>query len=426
MTQPKKRIHRGFIWAWRLLIAAVLFFNVRLYSPSPLAERQDSEPLALVAQLAANRAALDAGSPSQMQHLFPEGYYFSYLFHGLTWVELAMRDDLYTQRAVEECSWCLSHLESQEAREPFPPGLPPDHGMFYSAWKCSLRAGMVVLQGGDDPVQLREFRRECDAIVMALGEAETPFLPSYGNPTWPCDAVPAVHAMSVHDRFFQEERYQTVIAKWLEDSRDRLDPETDLLPHTAQLPDGREVSVARATSQVIMLRYLPDIDASFATDQYERFRERFFISFLGAPCVLEYPSGVTGFGDVDSGPLIFGRSLSATVLMMGVAQIYGDHSMADAIAQVGETVGLPWTLDGQKRYVGGVLPIGDIMVSYAHVARPWFAGNEHHPVAEYSVPVYWRWQLHALSLLVFLPVLFPFFGRRVGAKLRSIRPGLVC
>ena len=100
----------------------------------------------LVAQLAANRSALEAGAPSQMQHLFPEGYYFSYLFDGLTWVELAMRDAAHVQQAIKAALWCLSRLDSPQGREPFPADLPPDHGMFYSAWKCSLRAGVVALQ----------------------------------------------------------------------------------------------------------------------------------------------------------------------------------------------------------------------------------------------------------------------------------------
>jgi hypothetical protein len=55
------------------MIATVVFFNLRLYSSSPLAETKDDVPPMLLAQLAANRAALDAGSPSQMQTLFPEG-----------------------------------------------------------------------------------------------------------------------------------------------------------------------------------------------------------------------------------------------------------------------------------------------------------------------------------------------------------------
>ena len=411
MTRFRKLIGRAVLWGWRLTIVVVVFFNVRLYWSSPLAPSSASAPPMLVAQLAANRAALEAGSPSRMQQLFPEGYYFSYLLHGLTWVELAMRDESYAPQAIKEATWCLSKLNSPEGRAPFPPYLPPDHGMFYSAWKCSLRAGVVVLQQGNDPIQAHELRRECDAIALAIEESETPFLPSYDGAAWPCDTVPAIHALSAYDRISKDDRYRRVIAAWLEDARERLDSETGLLPHTAELPDGREVGVARATSQVVMLRFLPDIDATFAKLQYERFRERFLTTFVGAPCVLEYPSGISGSGDVDSGPLICGRSLSATVLMMGVAQIYGDQSLADAIAQSGETVGMPWTSDAEKRYVGGVLPIGDIIVAYAQVARPWFSEHEHLSDAEYRVAAHWPWKIHALSMIVFLPALVAFFRR---------------
>lgn len=407
MAHPPKRLRklvcRGLIYVWCLTIVAVAFINLRLYSPTPLAKNKNEAPPTLLAQLAANRAALDAGSPSQMQALFPEGYYFSYLFHGLTWVELAMRDHSFSEPAIQEAIWCLDRLDSPPGRAPFPPNLPPDHGMFYSAWKCSLRAGLVCVQQGEDPVQLASLRQECDAIARAIQRSETPFLASYEGAAWPCDTVPAIHALSAYDQITREDRYGDAIAAWLEESLERLDPETGLLPHTAQLPDGRNVGVARATSHAVMLRLLPDIDAAFARRQYERFRQRFLTTFCGAPCLLEYPSGVSGEGDVDSGPLILGRSLSATVMMMGVAQIYGDHTLADAIAQSGETVGMPWTSQGSKQYVGGFLPIGDIIVAYAHVARPWFAGREHQPESEYRVASHWRWQVHAVSLVVLLP-----------------------
>ena len=406
MMHFKIFIRRLIIAAWLMSIVAVVFLNLRLYCSSPLAQHDDETPPTLVLQLAANRAALDAGSPQQMQQWFPEGYYFSYLFHGLTWVELAMRHESHASQAIDEALWCLSHLDSAEGRRPFPANLPPDHGMFYSAWKAHLRAGIVVIQNGGDEIQVGELKRECDAIAAAITKSETPFLASYHDAAWPCDTFPAIHAMTVCDRITGEDRYRTVITKWLEDARQRLDPETKLLPHTAALPDGQEVGVARATSQMIMLRYLPDIDAAFAKSQYKILRERFVTTFIGAPCVLEYPSGISGSGDVDSGPLIFGRSLSGTVMMMGVANIYGDQSLANAIAQCGETVGMPWTSNGQKRFVGGVLPIGDIIVAHAHVARPWFSGKDHVPETAYSVSPFWRWKAHALSMLVFWPALF--------------------
>jgi hypothetical protein len=160
---------------------------------------------------------------------------------------------------------------------------------------------------------------------------------------------------------------------------------------------------------MIILRCLPDIDPALAKSQYECFRERFLTTFVGLPCVLEYPGGVVGPADVDSGPLILGRSLSATVLAMGVAQIYGDQALANAIAQTGETIGLPWTSQGRKQYVGGVLPIGSIIVAYSQVARPWFSSRDHHPSAEYAVSMLWRWKVHAISMTVFLPAILSIF-----------------
>ena len=391
----------------------IVLANVRLYVPSPLARTNDRAPRHLARQLAASRAALDAGTATEMQQLFPEGYYFSHLFYGLTWVELAMRDSTYEKRAIAEARRSLSCLESQEGSAPFPPGLPPNHGMFYSAWKAHLRAGVVMIQRPDTASEdLAVLRHECDALADAMERSETPFLPSYLGAAWPCDTLPAIHAMATYDRLTGETRYSELITDWLTKARQRFDPETGLFPHTASLPDGRDVGVARATSQVIILRLLPDIDAHLAASQYCTFRERFMTTFLGLPCVREYPSGIDGPGDVDSGPLIAGRSLSATVLMMGVAQIYGDRHWADAVAQTGELVGLPWTWDGKKRYMGGVLPLGDIMVGYAHVARPWFGGEAHCPTAPQPLSLFWRCGVHALSAFALLLIVLVLRRRK--------------
>jgi hypothetical protein len=398
---------------WLCLGAAVLFFNVRLYAPSPLPQNNESVPAGVLAQLASSREALDAGAAQHMQSLFPEGYYFSYVFYGLTWVEAAMRDPTYRDQALAEANWACEKLNSIEGTAPFPPDLPPDHGMFYSAWKCHLQAGIVVIDR-HNAATLNQLRQECDAIATALSQSPTPFLASYSGSAWPCDSLPAIHALSTYDRITQENRYQQIIHDWLREAKSRLDPETGLLPHSAGLPDGKTGCGARGTSQVIVLRMLPDIDAEFAREQYVAFRSRFLTTFIGMPAVREYPTGVEGVGDVDSGPLIFGNSLSNTVMMMGVAQIYGDSDHANTIAQVGETVGLPWTRNGRKFYLAGVLPLGDIMVSYAYIARSWFSDQEHFPPEPAALSPWWRWKVQALSATWFLPWL-------VGLAIRSKR-----
>ena len=72
-------LHFVFRWSWRLLLAAVLFFNCRLYWPSPLAQNNTQVPSSLMQQLNANAKVLTSAAPQRMQQLFPEGYYFCHV-----------------------------------------------------------------------------------------------------------------------------------------------------------------------------------------------------------------------------------------------------------------------------------------------------------------------------------------------------------
>ncbi len=194
-----------------------------------------------------------------MQSLFPEGYYFCHVLHGLTWIEAALRDPQLKSQAIAEARLAIAALESANGKAPFPPGLPPDHGMFYAAWKADLQAGILLLSGVEAQSQKETLAAECDAIAKALRESPTPFLASYKGSVWPCDTLPAIHALVAYDRITQEDRFGQVVQQWLADVHQRLDPATGLIGHTASLPNGHPVGGARATSQVIVLRLVKSL-----------------------------------------------------------------------------------------------------------------------------------------------------------------------
>ncbi|MDB2685645.1 hypothetical protein N9Y42_00340 [Mariniblastus sp.] len=408
------------VCCWRLLLAFVLFLNCRLYWPTPLARNNSELPSSLKQQLNANVKVLTSDAPRRMQGLFPEGFFFCHALHGLTWVEAAQRDPSLIAPAVENAKLAYANLESQEGKENFPSNLPPDHGAFYSAWKVHLLAGIVTLEAqndsGDFANDLAELKKQCDAWKDLLDRSSEPFFESYHSSVWPCDTFPAIHAMKTCDRITGQDTYQSTIDQWLDDAKAMLDPTTGLIPHS-NLADGNQTGQGRATSQMIILRLLPDIDEEFARQQYTVFREQFLTSFAGIPCLFEYANGQgSSVGDVDTGPLIFGRSLSATVFMIGVAQIYEDQPVADAIATAGEAVGLPWTWSDEKRYVGGVLPIGDIMVAYSQNAKRWSDGDGQCPSRQSSLADGWRLKVHAYSIPLFLFAAFLFWRKRKRRK----------
>ncbi|HWS38505.1 MAG TPA: hypothetical protein VN408_37925, partial [Actinoplanes sp.] len=180
---------------------------------------------------------------------------------------------------------------------------------------------------------------------------------------------------------------------------------------------GARVDGSRGTSQAIIQRFLPEIDPVFAREQYLTFRDEFLDRpfFLG-PAIREYPRGVDGTGDVDSGPLIHGISLSTTVVALGAAQTQSDTSLAGALANFGEFAGLPVSDFDTKRYAFGLVPIGDAFLAWSKSAIPSGIGSP-----EPALTAWWRTPLLLLLLLLGLGPWIPAIRRSALARQRAHR-----
>jgi hypothetical protein len=386
----------------RLLVGAVvtplaLVGILRLSLPAVAGP--GGEPPGVRQQLAYLRSALDSGGGERAQRDFPEGYFFLHMLYGLAWVELGLRRPPADRGpALHEARWALSRVDSSAGRAPFAADLTPAYGVFYRGWTNWLRGGVVSLRppGQRDPAEVAAFVADSVALGAAFDAAATPFLAAYPGQAWPVDSTVAVASLRLHDHLLPA-RFTATVGRWLAAARERLDPATGLLPHRAEVRTGRPLEGARGTSQSVIARFLVDIDPAFARDQYLRFRAAFVRSPLGlGPAVREYPDGSVGEGDVDSGPLVLGVSVSATVVTLGAAQVQADRRLAGALANYGELAGAPVMTPWTKRYAFGLLPIGDAFLAWAKTARPWVAPVPDPPPP--SVSLWWR--LPLLILLV--------------------------
>ncbi|TCM51817.1 hypothetical protein [Kribbella sp. VKM Ac-2568] len=209
---------------------------------------------------------------------------------------------------------------------------------------------------------------------------------------WPVDSTVAIASLRLHDHLVTP-RFQPTVSRWLDGVKTRLDPATGLMPHqVTPVSTG-----ARATSQSMIHRFLVEIDPDFARSQYGIFREK-FVTSLG-PAVREFPHGVDGAGDVDSGPLVFGVSLSATAVTLGAARVQHDP-LADVLAREGDLLGVPLNGLHSKRYALGLVPIGDAFLAWSATARSLVASEQ----PEASAGVGWWWRVPWL-FLVWLPAL---------------------
>ncbi|MEU4158635.1 hypothetical protein [Actinoplanes sp. NPDC026670] len=361
---------------------------VRLVAP---ATSQDQEPSGVRLQLAYLRERLAGGADTDAQALFPEGYFFLNVLYGLTWVDLGKRG-VEPGRAADEAAWALSRMESPAGRAPFDASAIPAYGVFYAGWTNWLRGGLLTLR--EDPAERARFDADSQTLAAAFDASPSPFLTAYPGQAWPCDSTVAIASLRLAGP-----RFAPTVDRWVTRARGLLDPATGLLPHYVDPATGALVDGARGTSQAIIQRFLVDVDPVFAREQYLLFRERFLDRplWLG-PAIREYPHGVDGAGDVDSGPLIRGISLSTTVVAIGAAQAQGDDSLAGALANFGELAGIPLTTFSTKRYAFGLVPIGDAFLVWSKTARPWTTPTPAAPDA--VIGGGWRVPLLVLLLLI--------------------------
>ncbi|MFI5711569.1 hypothetical protein [Kribbella sp. NPDC051620] len=321
-----------------------------------------------VKQLQFLRQAIEGGADQDAQGLKPEGYFFMNVLYGLSWVQVGLDSPVRRAEAATQAQWALDRLYTADGTRPFDlAGLTPRYGVFHAGWTNWLRGGIVALQPAESR-DLTEYTKASTELAKAFDAAQTPYLDAYPGQAWPVDSTVAMASIALYDHLVTP-RFQPTVERWVDGVKTRLDPATGLMPHqVTPVSTG-----ARGTSQTLIHRFLLEIDPGFARSQYEMFREK-FVTGLG-PAIREFPEGTDGSGDVDSGPLLFGVSLSATTVGLGAARVQHDP-LAGVLAREGELLGVPVSGLHTKRYALGLMPIGDAFVVWSATARPFAAQQQ--------------------------------------------------
>ncbi len=192
----------------------------------------------------------------------------------------------------------------------------------------------------------------------------TPYPESYQGASWPADAVMCIASLAIHDRIFKP-LYGDVIKLWLERVRRKVDS-IGLIPHSVEATTGIPLEHARGSSQCLILSFLRDIDRGFAREQFDIFKEKFPDKCFGLYGVREYPKGVSGAGDIDSGPVIFQIGAAASIVGMRTLNTYSEKKHAASLRNSIEAFGFPMHRSGAKMYLLGQLPMADVFIAWAH------------------------------------------------------------
>lgn len=228
------------------------------------------------------------------------------------------------------------------------------HGHAYMSYPA-LALGMARLV---DPAFPADLAARQDAMVAAyerqLSASPTALLETLPGEAYPTDIAAVAAAIAVHGRATGQD-HSAVLAHWAQQVRaGQIDRGTGLLVQRMGV-DGRAHDATRASGTGLGAYFAGFADRSVARELADGlFRQE--RNLFGFSAIHEYGGGSSGVGDIDSGPVILGISVSATAFALAPARAFGEHDVFTRVFRTADLLGMPLRSGDRVRFgTGGVI-----------------------------------------------------------------------
>ena len=132
---------------------------------------------------------------------------------------------------------------------------------------------------------------------------------------------------------------------------------------------GEAIDQPRGSGTTLGLYFMSFSHSDLAIDLWQVMVNKQKGYVLNYGMMREYPPGVSGWGDVDSGPVIFGYGVSPSGFALAGARIFDDAETFRDLYATTVLFGAPGETGGRYGYlVGG--PIGDAILFAMLTAQP--------------------------------------------------------
>jgi hypothetical protein len=352
-----------------IFLTVILIFlglmNMNLYnSPEIAIVKGDTINLDKLYQLRHLRAAMEKGAAMDMQQIYPEGYVFFNALYGLSWIDLAVSVKHNPQICAEahvEIQKAFNNVNGNDGRIIFDSSLSLPYGAFYNGWCTYLLGKKLSIENKTqrDPKEELLFKEQCQLIANAIEKRIYPA--SYYGSAWPADVVLCVAALSQHDKVYAP-LYHSVIKDWWQRVNKNLD-KRGLMPHSAHPLTGKPREASRGSSQSLIQCFLPEIISG--PTGFEIYHDTFIDHRFGLSGIREYAKADEGWGDIDSGPIVFGMGGAATVVGVRALTANGGIEEAMALRSTVEALTFPISFNERKKYLLGTLPMADVFITWS-------------------------------------------------------------
>jgi hypothetical protein len=238
--------------------------------------------------------------------------------------------------------------------------LDGDHGHAYLAY-AALALGMARLV---DPAFPPELAAQHDALIAAyerrLLASPTGLIETYPGEAYPTDVAAVAAAIAIHGRATRVS-HAAVLQHWAERVvAVQLDRDTGLVVQRMDAATAVAHDAPRASGTALAAYFAGFADRAVATRLATAVIRQQTTAF-GFGAIREYAAGSDGPGDVDSGPVVLGVSVSATGFALASARRVGDADAFTALYRTVDLFGLPLRDGDRLRFATGG-PIGNALL----------------------------------------------------------------
>ncbi|MEU8895869.1 hypothetical protein [Nocardia sp. NPDC048505] len=219
----------------------------------------------------------------------------------------------------------------------------------------ALALGMARLL---DPAFPAEPARQHDAMIEAferrLLASPTGLLDTFPGEAYPTDVAAVAAAIAVHGRVTGVD-HSAVLTHWARRVRAvQIDAGTGLVIQRMGT-DGHAHDAPRASGTGLAAYFAGFADRELAAELAAALfgQERGLLGFSG---IREYGDGYDGPGDMDSGPVLLGVSVSATGFALAPARAFGHREIFTRLYRTTDLLGVPLRSGTRQRFLtGGVI-----------------------------------------------------------------------
>jgi hypothetical protein len=203
------------------------------------------------------------------------------------------------------------------------------------------------------------------ALIRRLEAAPDGVLETYPGEAYPADIAAVIGAIGPHTRVTAED-HGPLIARMAGLYRSRFTDRASGYLYQTVRADGH--GPARGSGTAIAAYFWSFADAALARELGDAVA-RGQRSVLGFAGVREYAPGESGGGDVDSGPVVLGVSVSATGFALASARQRGERAQFAALYRTTALFGVPVARGERWRFATGG-PLGNALLLAMLTARP--------------------------------------------------------